>query len=64
MIELIETETTVEFVLGIESRGGAQNCPSNPPTPFTLELAAELGDRTILDAGLVPARQLSPDPEG
>ncbi|MDY0909602.1 hypothetical protein [Microbacterium sp. CFBP9034] len=63
VVRLVETGTTVEVILGVEPRGGAHTCQENPQTPFTLELAAPLGDRTLLDASLVPARQLSPAPE-
>lgn len=38
--------------------GDAQTCPSNPWTPFTVDLGQPLGDRTVLDANLVPAREL------
>lgn len=58
VVRLTETESTVEFVLGIAPRGGAQACPQNPQTPFVLELDQPLGSRSVVDAGLVPARKL------
>lgn len=38
--------------------GDAHTCPSNPWTPYTIDLGEPLGGRTILDANLVPAREL------
>ena len=58
VVRLTETESTVEFVLGVAPRGGAQACPQNPQTPFVIELDEPLGARSIVDAGLVPAREL------
>ena len=58
VVRLLETETTIEFVLGVEPRGGDQACPENPATPFVLELAAPVGGRTLIDAALLPARTL------
>ena len=37
LIELIETETTVELVIGIQPNTGG-TCRSNPPTPFSVDL--------------------------
>lgn len=34
-------------------------CPSNPPTPFTVDLEQPLADRTILNAAVVPARTVT-----
>jgi hypothetical protein len=60
IVEVVETETSVELLIGVGPQSdGAQSCPSNPPTPFTVELERPLGDRTILDAGVVPARKLA-----
>lgn len=38
--------------------GDGQDCQGNPWTPLTIDLGEPLGGRTILDANLVPARQL------
>jgi len=59
VVELVETETTVEVVLATRPRAGAHTCPSNPATPFTLELAAPLGDRQLLNAGVLPSRTIA-----
>ncbi|QEO14372.1 hypothetical protein FLP10_08030 [Agromyces intestinalis] len=59
VIDVVETETTVEVVVGVRPRSGGATCPSNPPTPFTIELERPLGDRMILDARVVPARELA-----
>ncbi len=59
VIELVETEETVEVVVGIQPRSGAADCQSSPPTPFVLELDAALGTRTLLDASVLPARPIA-----
>jgi hypothetical protein len=57
LVELTETESAVELVIGVRPSGALQaTCQSNPSTPFTVELEHPLGDRTVLDAALVPAR--------
>ncbi len=58
LIELIETESTVELVIGIQPNTGG-TCPSNPPTPFTIDLRQPLADRTILNAAVVPAQEIT-----
>ncbi|MGM1016959.1 MAG: hypothetical protein ACQEW8_05410 [Actinomycetota bacterium] len=57
-VEIIETDTEVRFVVGIAPRNVAAFCPSNPATPHLLTLDAPLGDRDVIDAALVPAREL------
>ncbi|MBE1878954.1 hypothetical protein [Myceligenerans pegani] len=56
---LAELEDRIEIVIGVRPQSGGQNCPSNPPTPFTLELDAPLGDRTIVDLAVHPAREVT-----
>jgi hypothetical protein len=34
-------------------------CPSNPATPFSVELSQPLGDRAIVDASVVPPRPVT-----
>lgn len=61
-IEIVELEITdheVQLVIGVEPRDGDQTCPSNPPTPFTVELDAPLGERTVVDASVWPYRPLA-----
>lgn len=58
VIALEETPEQVRLLLGVRPLGGAQTCPSNPPTPFTVELAEPLGTREVVDAAVVPARPL------
>lgn len=62
LIELVETDEQVRLRIGVRPREGGQDCPSNPPTPFSVELAAALGDREIVDASVVPARALVVEP--
>ena len=54
---LEETAGQVRVWVGVRPPpGDAQTCPSNPPTPFSIQLAGPLGDRKIVDASVVPAR--------
>lgn len=48
------TPTEVEVAVIVNSVGGYANCPGNPPTPFTLELAEPLGDRTVVGEDPTP----------
>ncbi|WP_369056593.1 hypothetical protein [Kineococcus terrestris] len=34
--------------------GGAQSCPSNPDTPYTVQLEEPVGTRALLDGSIVP----------
>ncbi|GEM00235.1 hypothetical protein [Cellulomonas terrae] len=56
---LRETASTVEVVITVEPRDGGHDCQSNPPTPFTVELAEPLGDRRLLDASTLPPRPIT-----
>jgi hypothetical protein len=57
---LVELEDRVKLVIGVEAPpGDAQSCQSNPPTPFTVELDAPLGDRTLMDGAVYPERELA-----
>ena len=64
LVELVETETTVEIVIGVrpdvndDGSPSMHTCQGNPPTPFTVELRQPLGDRAILDAAVVPSRAI------
>lgn len=40
---------------------GEATCPSNPPTPHTLDLGEPLGDRVLLDGGNVARCRDKPD---
>lgn len=59
VVSLEETDSQVRLILGIRPRGGDQNCPSNPATPFIVPLSNPLGDREVLHAGLADARPLA-----
>ncbi len=67
LVELVETETTVEIVIGVrpnvpdDGSPSVHTCQGNPATPFTVELEEPLGDRMILDAAVVPPREIGPD---
>lgn len=47
-------ERTVIVTITVRPLAGNSTCPSNPPTPFTFELPAPLGERTLLDGFHVP----------
>jgi hypothetical protein len=51
-------DDAVAVTVGVEPRTGDANCPSNPPTPFVVELDEPLGDRVVLDASVHPAREV------
>ena len=60
LIELVETATTVELVIGVRpNTGGIRTCQSNPPTPFTVDLEQPLAERMILNAAVAPAREVT-----
>lgn len=64
LVELIETESTVELVIGVSPSGAQQaSCQSNPATPFTVDLERPVGDRVVLNAAVVPARPITASEE-
>jgi hypothetical protein len=54
---------TVTIMFAVATREGAQECPSNPETPVTVELPAPLGGRTLLDGSDVPPRDATTCPD-
>jgi hypothetical protein len=40
-------DDVVDLDIGVRPLGGNQTCPSNPDTPFVVELDEPLGDRTV-----------------
>jgi hypothetical protein len=57
-IELVSLQETADAVIvriavSPHTEDAAHTCQSNPPTPFTVELAEPLGDREVLDGSLV-----------
>lgn len=61
-IELVELNETVEQIhlrIGVRRLRGGQECPGNPPTPFTVELSEPLGDREIVDASVIPPQSVT-----
>ncbi|PRZ08674.1 hypothetical protein BCE75_101206 [Isoptericola sp. CG 20/1183] len=60
LVELTESSDVVDLVVVVAPRGGDQSCPSNPATPFVVELDAPWGDRVVRDAAVVPPRELEP----
>lgn len=64
LVEQVESTDAIELLIAVEPRDGNAACPSNPATPFTVELAEPLGDRTLLDTSIHPPRPLDVAPEG
>ncbi len=58
-----EDDDAVTVVIAVRPRLGGQECPSNPETPFLLELAEPLGDRDLLDGSSVPPRDATVCPD-
>jgi hypothetical protein len=58
LVSLDEAADTVSLVLGVRPRGGINACPSHPATPFTVTLSEPLGQRVVVDVGLVDPRPL------
>lgn len=54
---------SVTVVFAVRPRGGGQDCPSNPETPYTLVLDEPLGDRVLLDGSEVPPRDATQCPD-
>lgn len=59
VVSVDETDDRVSLVLGVRPRGGAQACPSNPATPFTVPLSKPLGEREVVDAAFANPRILT-----
>jgi hypothetical protein len=63
LVEISQDEETVGVEIAVAPREGAAGCPSNPPTPFVVELGGPLGDRAVYDTSVLPSRQLTMPPE-
>lgn len=60
VVSLEESADRVEVVLGVRPRdSGFASCQGVPGTPFTISLAEPLGDREVVDAGLVIPRAMA-----
>lgn len=58
--ELELTATEVRLRVSVTPPpGDSQTCPANPWTPVEVDLGEPLGDRTVVDANLIPAAELS-----
>ncbi|MFT2752394.1 hypothetical protein [Clavibacter sp. Sh2088] len=63
LLALEETEDRVEVAFGVRPRNVGAFCPSNPATPFSVALSAPLGEREVIDAGLVIPRPVGLNPQ-
>lgn len=62
-VEVINVEMTAEevrLVIGVEPKEGAQQCPSNPATPVSIDLPEPIGDRVVVDAAVFPSKRVTP----
>lgn len=63
VVRLVETESTVEVVIGVRHPSPMfHTCQYSPATPFTVQLERPLGDRLVLNAAVVPDREILPPP--
>jgi hypothetical protein len=53
---VVSDERSVIVVMATAPRGGAQECPDNPETPFVLNLPEPLGERVLMDGYSLPPR--------
>lgn len=64
LVALEESDDRVTVTLGVRPLDAeAVSCPGNPDTPFTVSLSAPLGDREVVDAGLVVPRSVAVQPD-
>ncbi len=61
VLDVEETSERIALRIGIRPPAGDQTCPSNPPTPVTIELSGPVDGREIVDASIVPPRALPVD---
>ena len=59
---ILTAADSVTVVFAVRPRGGNHTCPSNPETPFILELREPLRDRVLLDGSSIPARDATTCP--
>lgn len=52
--DIVYEEDRVVVTIGVVPKAGAQPCPGNPPTEYTVELDEPLGDRVLLDGSHDP----------
>lgn len=53
-------QDAVVITMRVERRSDSEDCPSNPDTPYNLELREPVGTRALLDGGQTPPA--SPEP--
>jgi hypothetical protein len=60
---VVSDDTSVTVIFAVRPRGGGNTCPSNPETPFVLELPEPLGERELLDGSSIPPRDATTCPD-
>ncbi|WP_445444880.1 hypothetical protein [Clavibacter sp. km3a] len=63
LVALAETSDRVEVAFAVRPRNAGATCQGNPATPSTVALAAPLGDREVVDVGLVIPRPVGLAPQ-
>ncbi|RIJ51496.1 hypothetical protein DZG00_08640 [Clavibacter lycopersici] len=63
LLALEETDDRVEVAFGVRPRNVGATCQGNPSTPFTVALSAPLGEREVVDTGLVIPRPVGLSPQ-
>jgi hypothetical protein len=58
VVRLDQGESTIGVHVVVDPREGDQSCPSNPATPFVVELDAPLDGRGLYDVSVSPPREL------
>lgn len=52
--QVIYGDEQVVIAIHVRTRGADNGCPSNPETPFTVQLQEPVGRRALVDGGAVP----------
>lgn len=64
VVDVKWTKHKAKVALGVRPPRGAQTCPGVPPAAYTLVLSKPLGNRTLVDSTVYPARAFRPGKAG
>lgn len=59
LVEVDADDDEIRLLVGVAPRDGDQSCPSNPATPFTVDLNEPVGNRQVIDVGRYPPREVT-----